>query len=327
MRHRFSSEQRANLQTPRSEVSLSGSSSSNGSGAENRRSTRVIYNVPVTIRARDALGQSFEELTSTVTVNCNGCKYESKHYVPKGSSLTVEIGARQRGSGSRLFPARVVWVQRPRTYREVFHIAVEFEVPGNVWDMESPPKDWFPHPDDEELIIPVYPEEGDPVPVLFASALLSQKLEAQANVSEIAHSVLPVSTPADASIPLDSPASSQMNESEIKVAWQIARSGVEAAMIEEITLLREHLESQLQEAVQKTVKSLSERIAQSILNVVVEQATERTAATVAEALETCGGNIEGLDTKIRLAAREALRMQFETPRKSPPRKHTRKYRE
>lgn len=306
---------------------MSGSSSSNGSGAENRRSTRVIYNVPVTIRAQDALGQSFEELTSTVTVNCNGCKYESKHYVPKGSSLTVEIGARQRGSGSRLFPARVVWVQRPRTYREVFHIAVEFEVPGNVWDVESPPKDWFPHPDDEELIIPVYPEEGDPVPVLLASALLSQKLEAQANMSEIAHSVLPVSTPGDASVTLDSPASPQMNESESKVAWQIARSGVEAAMIEEITLLREHLESQLQEAVQKTVKSLSERIAQSILNVVVEQATERTAATVAEALETGGGQIEGLDTKIRLAAREALSMQFETPRKSQPRKRTRKYRE
>ena len=165
----------------------------NGGGAENRRSTRVIHAVPVTIRARDALGQSFEEFTSTVTVNCNGCKYESKHYVPKGSGLTIEIGPRQRGSGSRIFPARVVWVQRPRNYREIFHIAVEFEVPGNVWDIKVPPKDWFPHPDDEELIIPVYPEEGDPVPVvpvLVASVARAQNLETENRVAETAQRFL-----------------------------------------------------------------------------------------------------------------------------------------
>jgi hypothetical protein len=295
-------------------------------GAENRRSTRVIHAVPVTIRGVDALGQKFEELTSTVTVNCNGCKYESKHYVPKGSTLTIEIGARERGAGSRLFPARVVWVQRPRTYREVFHIALEFEVPGNVWDIKSPPKDWFPHPDDEELIIPVYPEEGEPIPVLLASAHLARESEAVANMAPTAQAFLAVTTsappPSDASATLDYPSSSRTNEPEIEVARQIVRSNVEAAMREGITLLRQCLESQLQESVQEIVKSLSERIAERVLNAVVEQTVERTAAAVTEAREDGQGNTEELDAKILSAAREALNAQGLVPRTS--RKRSRK---
>jgi hypothetical protein len=294
----------------------------NGGGAENRRSTRVIHAVPVTIRAQDALGQSFEEFTSTVTVNCNGCKYESKHYVPKGSGLTLEIGPRQRGSGSRIFPARVVWVQRPRTYREIFHIAVEFEVAGNVWDIKPPPKDWFAHPDDEELIIPVYPEEGEPVPVLVASAGLTQKLEA--DIAKTAHALLAESTSPtpSAAMTLDHAASWRTKEPELKIARQIVSSNVEAAMIEEITLLRQGLETQLQGAVQETVKSLSERIVQRILSAVTEHATEQTAVTVAEALRSCGGNTEKLDAKIRLGAQEALSEQG--PPRSPARKRPRK---
>jgi hypothetical protein len=301
-------------------------------GAENRRSTRVIHAVPVTIRGVDALGQKFEEFTSTVTVNCNGCKYESKHYVPKGSTLTIEIGARQRGSGSRLFPARVVWVQRPRTYREVFHIALEFEVPGNVWDIKSPPKDWFPHPDDEELIIPVYPEEGEPIPVLIASGHLTQESEAAADMAATAQAFLaataPAPTPSDASATLDYPAPlptptpAPTNDPEIEIARQIVRSNVEAAMREEVALLRQHLESRLQESVQEIVKSLSERISERVLNSVVEQTAERTAAAVAEARANRQGTTEELDAKILSAAREALSTQFAPAR--PPRKRSRK---
>ncbi len=302
---------------------MSASLPPNGGGAENRRSSRVIHAVPVTIRAQDALGQSFEEFTSTVTVNCNGCKYESKHYIPKGSWLTIEIGARQRGSGSRLFPARVVWVQRPRTYREVFHIAVEFEVPGNVWDIKTPPKDWFPHPDDEELIIPVYSEEAEAVPVLVASAALAQKLEVETNMAKTAHALLAESASSTKSEAMtsDHAACWQTNEPVLKIARQIVRSNVEAAMAEEIALLRHGLESQLQEAVRETVKFLSERIVQRILNAVTEQATEQTAVTVAEA-QSYGGNTEELGAKIRLATQEALSAQV--PRKSPARKRARK---
>jgi hypothetical protein len=297
----------------------------NGGGAENRRSTRVIHAVPVTIRAQDALGQSFEEFTSTVTVNCNGCKYESKHYIQKGSWLTIEIGARQHGAGTKLLPARVVWVQRPRTYREVFHIAVEFEVPGNVWDIKAPPKDWFPHPDDEELIIPVYPEEGEAVPVLVASAALAQKLETENKVTETAHALLAEPAPSvpASTVTLDYTAAPRpANDPEFKIVRQIVRSNVEAAMVEGIELIRQGLESQLQEAVQETVKSLSERIVQSILNAVTEQAAEQSFMSVAEALRSPGSNTEELGAKIRVATQEALGVQ--PPRKSQARKRARK---
>jgi hypothetical protein len=343
--HRFPPKHNANLKTLASEASLSASlEPSDQRGAENRRSTRVIHAVPITIRGVDALGQKFEEFTSTVTVNCNGCKYESKHYVPKGSTITIEIGARQRGKGSRLFPARVVWVQRPRTYREVFHIALEFEVPGNVWDIKSPPKDWFPHPDDEELIIPVYPEEGEPIPVLIASGHLAQESEAVANMAATAQAFLaatataPAPTPSVVSATLDYPSSSPTptptptpmptpmptptNDPELEVARQIVRSNVEAAMREEVALLRQLLESKLQESVQEIVKSLSERISERVLNAVVEQTAERTAATVAEARENGEGTTEELDAKILSAAREALNAQGLVPRTS--RKRSRK---
>jgi hypothetical protein len=127
----------------------------NDPGAEKRRSARLLHSVPIIVTGTDALGQPFKETTSTVMVSCTGCKYRSTHYVPKGSTLTVEISGRDAPRSRRLMQARVVWVQRPSNYRDQFHIAVEFEVPGNVWGIAAPPANWFPHPEDIELEIPV----------------------------------------------------------------------------------------------------------------------------------------------------------------------------
>ncbi|HXW18217.1 MAG TPA: hypothetical protein VEJ39_07930, partial [Candidatus Acidoferrales bacterium] len=38
--------------------------------------------------------------------------------------------------------ARVVWIQRPRSVREMFQIAVELESSGNIWGVEPPAADW-----------------------------------------------------------------------------------------------------------------------------------------------------------------------------------------
>jgi hypothetical protein len=127
----------------------------NDPGAEKRRSARLLHSVPIIVTGTDALGQPFKESTATVMVSCTGCKYRSTHYVPKNSTLTVEISGGNAPRSRRLMQARVVWVQRPSNYRDQFHIAVEFEVPGNVWGVASPPENWFPHPEDIELEIPV----------------------------------------------------------------------------------------------------------------------------------------------------------------------------
>jgi hypothetical protein len=298
-------------------------------GAEKRRSTRIVHAVPITIRGIDALGQAFEEYTSTVTVNCNGCKYESKHYVPKGSSLTIELRGNDRGMPLRKFPARVVWVQRPRTYREIFHVALEFEVPGNLWDVKSPPQDWFPHPDDEELIVPVSAEPDEPEPfALPLAASIEEDLEAETFLQPSAHSSSAVATLPEVQVeiaePLAYPAPLQKHSSELDAARQMLRTTAEAALAEDITLLRQRLESQLQQSVQETVKSFADRIAEHVLKAVAEQATERTAAIVAEAREKFQGNVEELDAKIALAAREAVSPAQKGSRKPPPAKRARK---
>lgn len=112
---------------------------------EQRRSSRAVLALPIIVRGVDALYEPFTEKTNTVMVSCHGCKYQSKHYVPRGSVVELEVPRGHRGV-PRQVSGKVIWVQRPRNTREVFHIAVDFEVPGNVWDIASPPGDWFPVP-------------------------------------------------------------------------------------------------------------------------------------------------------------------------------------
>jgi hypothetical protein len=304
---------------------------SNDGGAEKRRSARIVHAVPITIRGMDALGQAFEEYTSTVTVNCNGCKYESKHYVPKDSRLTIEVRGSERGLPSSRFPARVIWVQRPRTYREIFHVALEFEVFGNIWDIKSPPKDWFPHPDDEELIVPVSAEPDEPGPEPFPlplAASIEEESESAAYMLPAAHSISAVATLPEVEVkvaePLFHPAPLQQHNSELDAARRMLRTTVEAALAEDMTLLRQRLESHLQQSVQETVKSFADRIAEHVLKAVAERATERTAAVVAEAREAFQGNVGELDAKIALAAREAVSAPQKSSRKPPSAKRPRK---
>jgi hypothetical protein len=127
-------------------------------GTQKRRSTRIVQAVPITVSGVDALGQPFKERTTTVMVNCHGCKYQSKHYVPKNSIVTLEIPRMEPAFPPRIVPGHVVWVQRPRTVRELFQIGLEFEAAGNVWGIAFPPEDWVPCAN-EEAAATVEPSE------------------------------------------------------------------------------------------------------------------------------------------------------------------------
>lgn len=120
-------------------------------GAEKRRSTRIIKSVPITVTGTDALGQEFRESTHTVMINCYGCKYQSVHYVPKSTHVSIDVHRIHRRLPPRTVRGRVIWVQRPRSYQDVYHIGLEFEVAGNVWSLVAPPADWFPFPGDDEV--------------------------------------------------------------------------------------------------------------------------------------------------------------------------------
>lgn len=115
--------------------------------AHNRRSTRIVQAVPLTVTGIDALGRPFQERTSTLIINCHGSRYQSKHYVLKGMWVTLEVPHPEPGRPPRTVRGKVMWIQRPRTVRELFQVGVELEVSGNFWGIAFPPSDWFPFPE------------------------------------------------------------------------------------------------------------------------------------------------------------------------------------
>ncbi len=108
-----------------------------------RRSTRIMQAVPLAVTGVDALGRPFTERTSTLIINCHGCRYQSKHYVLKNMWVTIEVPHPETGQPPRAVRGRVAWIQRPRTVRQLFQVALELETPGNTWGIAFPPPDWF----------------------------------------------------------------------------------------------------------------------------------------------------------------------------------------
>src|SRR5215471_3261053 len=108
-----------------------------------RRSTRIVQAVPLQVTGVDALGRPFVERTSSLILNCHGCRYQSKHYVLKNMWVRVQVPHPEADQPPREVRGRVAWIQRPRTVRQLFQVALELEVPGNVWGIAFPPEDWF----------------------------------------------------------------------------------------------------------------------------------------------------------------------------------------
>jgi hypothetical protein len=150
-----------------------------------RRSTRIVQAVPLNVTGVDALGRPFNERTSTLIINCHGCRYQSKHYVLKNMWVNLELPHPEPGHGPRRVRGKVAWIQRPRTVRQLFQVALELETAGNAWGIAFPPEDWFAFPQEEESLIgatlpaempnqllaatggelPTAPREGEPADV------------------------------------------------------------------------------------------------------------------------------------------------------------------
>jgi hypothetical protein len=113
-----------------------------------RRSTRIVQAVPLVVTGVDALGRPFAERTSTLIINCHGCRYQSKHYVLKNMWVNLEVPHPDPGHGPRRVRGKVAWIQRPRTVRQLFQVALELETPGNAWGIGFPPEDWFGFPEE-----------------------------------------------------------------------------------------------------------------------------------------------------------------------------------
>ncbi len=295
-------------------------------GTQKRRSTRIVQAVPITVTGVDALGQPFKERTTTVMVNCHGCKYQSKHYVPKNSTVTLEIPRPEAGAPRRTLVGRVIWVQRPRAVRELFQIGLEFEIAGNVWGIAFPPDDWFPVPG-EEPEAAVAPEAAAPElkPTPVESKPKAPVAGAPQSRPESDLSTTP--TPAAPSAYAESkihvvhePGSASAAETQANLARQMAklatdvkdhldkslRRDAQTAINEEMTVVRQQLDAQLHDAVERAIKVSMERVSESSVRKVVQQAAEQTAKIVDEARRTTETNAGQLDEKVRQAVQQAV---------------------
>ncbi len=342
-------------------------------GTQKRRSTRIVQAVPITVTGTDALGQPFKERTTTVMVNCHGCKYQSKHYVPKNSMVTLDIPRPEGGPFHT--QGRVVWVQRPRTVRELFQIGLEFEVPGNFWGIAFPPEDWASGVDiptgdltgiaDATLAVEpvagISPQPLPPIgpPPIPAPATPEKRIEAPpfqipvtppskptpVNTQVIAPSAPPVMTakpvapatppviPPVASVPaagssadskihvVPTPPVAAVNaDTQAALAKQMARMvadaketldktlrrGAEEAITEEMTVVRQQLDAQLHDTVEKAIKVSMDRVSESAVKKVVQQAADRTKEIVDEARKASETSASQLDEKVRNAVQQAV---------------------
>jgi hypothetical protein len=341
-------------------------------GTQKRRSTRIVQAVPITVTGTDALGQPFKERTTTVMVNCHGCKYQSKHYVPKNSMVTLDIPRPEGGPFHT--QGRVVWVQRPRTVRELFQIGLEFEVPGNFWGIAFPPEDWasgvdiptgdltgivdatlaveplagispqplppigpppMPIPTTPEkrieappLQIPVTPpappSKPTPVNVPTAPPVMAAKPAAPPAPPSVppAAAAPPASPSADNKIHVvpAPPAAAVNADTQAALAKQMAhmvadaketldktlRRGAEEAITEEMTVVRQQLDAQLHDTVEKAIKVSMDRVSESAVKKVVQQAADRTKEIVEEARRASENSVSQLDEKVRNAVQQAV---------------------
>jgi hypothetical protein len=108
--------------------------------------TRDAFRLDHDWEGTDALGQFFRESTKTVMVNCYGCQYQGIRYPAPNSSIMLEVSRGDHRRLPRVVPARVIWVRRPQAYRTLYHVGIEFEVPGNVWDIACRQRTGFPAP-------------------------------------------------------------------------------------------------------------------------------------------------------------------------------------
>jgi hypothetical protein len=126
----------------------------NQPSTERRRSERVSESLPLIVRGIDLLGQPFEERTSTLAFNLHGCRYTSKHHLPRNTWVTLDLppatapgvahanaapnaNAHSKENSRPTLRARVAWVQRPHSIRDFFQIAVELESPANIWGTDA----------------------------------------------------------------------------------------------------------------------------------------------------------------------------------------------
>src|SRR5216684_1511121 len=256
-----------------------------------RRSTRIVQAVPLVVTGVDALGRPFVERTSSLIINCHGCRYQSKHYVLKNMWVMMEIPHPETGQPPRNVRGRVAWIERPRTVRQLFQVALELEIPGNVWGIAFPPEDWIAFADVAQAAV-------------NTDQLQETPLEAPAAETEIVMALgepdAPSSAGPDNVRVFPSPAST--TDASLQLARQVARLVADA---------KQQIQASTREAASQAV-SAERRLS-------FEQWEQKFAAGRAEIANEASNAIERLHKEADEQTRAALAAAAEALRKELPR--------
>ena len=254
-----------------------------------RRSTRIVQAVPLNVTGVDALGRPFNERTSTLIINCHGCRYQSKHYVLKNMWVNLEVPHPEPGQSPRRVRGKVAWIQRPRTVRQLFQVALELETAGNAWGIAFPPEDWFAFPPEGESPL------GGTLSSEIPSALLSATggdLPAAPGESEV-----PSGAPDNLRV---FPAPASATEASMQLARQVARLLGEA---------KQQIQAAARESAVQAV-SAERRVTFEQWDQKYAAFREEVARETAHAVETIQGEAANRARVAHEAAAEALKIEL-----------------
>ncbi|HKV47487.1 MAG TPA: hypothetical protein VJN69_05305 [Candidatus Acidoferrales bacterium] len=264
---------------------------------ERRRSKRIAESVPLVVRGVDLLGHAFEERTATLTLNLQGCRYFSKHHLPRNSWISIEVA---NGGEVRNVRARVAWIHRPHSIRDLFQIAVELEGATNMWGLEAPPEDWqalaragehafggMPQNVQTRLDVAEIPNQGQTIPMNSFSGESLSGFEQS-----------PVANPMNRATETREPNSTAWREqlaSDMTVAQRQWDEMLQSSIDRSLQRLAEELPSRAQEAVRAT----EDKMAQQFAN--LSQMLAQMSNEAQNALAGVRGSIEQEVTRAREA--------------------------
>ncbi|MBI3663435.1 MAG: hypothetical protein HY234_10350 [Acidobacteria bacterium] len=277
---------------------------SNEPEASKRRSTRIVQAIPLTVTGVDALGQPFRERTSTLIVNCHGFKYQSKHYVLKGTWLEIEAPHPEADKPPRKVRGQVTYVLRPRTVKELFQVGVEMEASGNVWGIAFPPDDWFPFGEAPEAEMSKPPAIAAPPPAIPIAAVppAAQRAaaptpvppaksgETPATSGTALRSVPPAAAP-DVSASVNRQITRMLADAQEQIQ-RVAREASAAAVSREAAGLLRELNGQLRTAAEKAVEQAASSYADQVIRKALQKIEEAREASAQELRATWAREFE-----------------------------------
>jgi curved DNA-binding protein CbpA len=109
-----------------------------------RRSTRIARSIPLLVSFIDRHAKTIIEDAATVSINCHGFQYFSRHRPQKGAEISFQIVENNGHNLGQLtkYLGRVAWVRKSRRLDGLCLVGVELGMPLNIWGVEDVPEDW-----------------------------------------------------------------------------------------------------------------------------------------------------------------------------------------